>query len=64
MIEALRKQVTEQSLNTADLGTRSEKIAAQLRDIQEVSYVKISFVCSSNFFCSIRKALTFRIHHA
>ncbi|EPB74902.1 hypothetical protein ANCCEY_06018 [Ancylostoma ceylanicum] len=35
MIEALRKQVTEQSLNTADLGTRSEKIAAQLRDIQE-----------------------------
>ncbi|EYB91233.1 hypothetical protein Y032_0208g2065 [Ancylostoma ceylanicum] len=36
MIEALRKQVTEQSLNTADLGTRSEKIAAQLRDIQEV----------------------------
>ncbi|VDL64151.1 unnamed protein product [Nippostrongylus brasiliensis] len=36
MIEALRKQLTEQSLNTADLGTRSEKIGAQLRDIQEV----------------------------
>ncbi|VDM69095.1 unnamed protein product [Strongylus vulgaris] len=36
MIEALRKQVTEQSLNTTDLGTRSEKMAAQLRDIQEV----------------------------
>ncbi|PIO55714.1 hypothetical protein TELCIR_22897, partial [Teladorsagia circumcincta] len=35
MIEALRKQLTEQSLNTADLGTRSEKIGAQLRDIQE-----------------------------
>ncbi|KAK6741083.1 hypothetical protein RB195_009127 [Necator americanus] len=36
MIEALRKQVTEQSLNTADLGTRCEKIAAQLRDVQDV----------------------------
>lgn len=37
MIEALRKQLTEQSLNTADLGTRAEKIGAQLRDVQEVS---------------------------
>ncbi|VDO66851.1 unnamed protein product [Heligmosomoides polygyrus] len=36
MIEALRKQLTEQSLNTADLGTRAEKIGAQLRDVQEV----------------------------
>ncbi|KAE9417061.1 hypothetical protein Angca_003180 [Angiostrongylus cantonensis] len=36
IIETLRKQLTEQSLNTADLTTRSEKIGAQLRDIQEV----------------------------
>ncbi|KAJ1357196.1 E3 ubiquitin-protein ligase bre1 [Parelaphostrongylus tenuis] len=36
LIETLRKQLTEQSLNTADLAARGEKIGAQLRDIQEV----------------------------